>query len=171
MCEGCLVSSRRIHIPTLGGPLLISYADPVQSEGVGILLDLRATAAWRNAGEVWEAVSSRIVTASLKWVGKGYRRQGGFRASSSIALSLVCAFSPTARATPGVKAQFSSGLQNTLDNVPQSNILVVLGDFNARVRVLKAVDICIYTLPSPEPINSTTQCKLQCASICACAHQ
>ena len=87
----------------------------------------------RNAGEVWEAVSSRIVTALLKWVDKEHRRQGGFRASSSIALSLVCAFASTARATPGVKAHISSDWQNTLDKVPQSNILVVVGDFNARV--------------------------------------
>ena len=77
--EGCLISSRRIYIPTLGRPLFISRADPVQSEDVGVVLDLRATAGWRNAGEVWEAVSSRIVTASLKWVDKGQRRQGGFR--------------------------------------------------------------------------------------------
>ena len=47
---------------------------------------------------------------------------------------------PTARATPGVKAQFCSDLQLTLGRIPQSDILVVLGDFNARVGVLKAGD-------------------------------
>ena len=35
-------------------------------EGVGIALDKGATAAWKEAGEVWNAVSSRTVTARLK---------------------------------------------------------------------------------------------------------
>ena len=38
----------------------------IRKEGVGIALDGKATAAWRAAGEVWEAVSSRIATARLK---------------------------------------------------------------------------------------------------------
>ena len=46
--------------------------------------------------------------------------------------SIVCAYAPTARATPGVKAQLCSDLQVTLDHIPQNDILVVLGDFNAR---------------------------------------
>ena len=32
---------------------------------MGILLDRHATMAWKNAGEAWEAVSSRVVTARL----------------------------------------------------------------------------------------------------------
>ena len=52
-------------------------------------------------------------------------------------LSIVCAYSPTAKAPPGVKNQFCSDLQETLDQIPQNGILVVLGDFNARVGVLK----------------------------------
>ena len=57
-------------------------------------------------------------------------------------LSIVCAYAPTARAPtarayPGVKDQFCSDLQETLDQIPQNGILVVLGDFNARVGVLK----------------------------------
>jgi len=29
-----------------------------------------AVAAWRAAGEVWNAVSSRLIKARLKWVGQ-----------------------------------------------------------------------------------------------------
>ena len=101
-----------------GRPLPVSGADAVRNEGVvGILLDPQATAAWRNAGEVWEAVSSRIVTARLKWVSKGQQRHGVSREIPSIALSVVC-----------VKAQFCSDWQHTLGRIPQSDILVVLGD-------------------------------------------
>ena len=37
----------------------------VRKEGVGTALNERATSAWREAGEKWNAVSSRIVTADL----------------------------------------------------------------------------------------------------------
>ena len=49
----------------------------------------------------------------------------------------MCLYAPTARAPPGVKSKFSNELHGTLDKVPQSDILVMLGDFNARVGVLK----------------------------------
>ena len=120
-----------------GRPLPANGEDAARNEGVGIMLNPKATAAWRDAGELWKAVSSRIVTARLKWVGKGQRRCGGSRETSNMFLSIVCAYAPTARAPPGVKDQFSSDLQETLDQIPQSDILVVLGDFNARVGVLK----------------------------------
>ena len=50
-----------------------------RNEGVGIVLDESATAAWKNAGESWEAVSSRIVTVRLQFAQHGYRRHGGSR--------------------------------------------------------------------------------------------
>ena len=114
-----------------------SGEDGARNEGVGILLDPKATVAWRDAGEVWKAVSSRLVTAKLKRVGKGQRKHGGSRETSNMFVSIVCAYAPTARAPPGVKVQFCSDLQVTLDQIPQNDILVVVGDFNARVGVLK----------------------------------
>ena len=45
----------------------------VRKEGIGILLDERATNAWRAAGEAWEAISSRIITARLKITRAGQR--------------------------------------------------------------------------------------------------
>ena len=68
----------------------------MRSEGVGILVDKKATAAWRRGGEVWEAVSSRMVMARLKWIGRGQRRRGGSRETSDISVSVlsVCTHSP-----------------------------------------------------------------------------
>ena len=51
----------------------------VRRNGVGILLDGRATGAWRAAGETWKAVSPRIVCARLKLASAGQRLAGGLR--------------------------------------------------------------------------------------------
>ena len=116
------------------GRTLPDETDPqVRNEGVGILLDRHATMPWKNAGETWEVVSSRVVTARLKVVRRGQRRPGGSRETSSTHMSVVSAYAPTAKAPLGVKAKFFDDLQDALDRVPAGDILVVLGDFNARV--------------------------------------
>ena len=53
-------------------------------------------------------------------------------------VSVVCAYAPTARAPAWVKAKFSGELQDTIDEIPSGDVLIMLGDFNARVGVLKA---------------------------------
>ena len=120
-----------------GKPLPASGEVAVRNEGEGILLDSKATVAWRDAREVWKAVSSRLVTARLKWVGIGQRKHGDSRETSNMFFSLVCAYAPIARAPSGAKAQFCSDLQATFDQLPPNDILVVVGDFYARVEVLK----------------------------------
>ena len=52
-------------------------------------------------------------------------------------LSVICAYASTARAPPGVGSQFLSDLQNTLDKISPNVVLVILGDFNASLGVLK----------------------------------
>ena len=48
-----------------GRPLPEGDAVMHRGEGVGIFLDSMASEAWRQAGEVWKAISSRIVLARL----------------------------------------------------------------------------------------------------------
>ena len=55
-------------------------------------------------------------------------------------VTVVCAYALTAKAPPGVKSRFNSDLQDTLDKVPQNDALLPLGDFNAKVGVLKQGD-------------------------------
>ena len=43
---------------------------------------------------------------------------------------------PTAKAPPSIKIKFNDDLQDTVDRIPHHDILVMLGDFNARVGVL-----------------------------------
>ena len=45
----------------------------------------------------------------------------------------MSAYAPTAKAPLGVRAKFFDDLQDALDHVPAGDILVVLGDFSARV--------------------------------------
>ena len=47
----------------------------------------------------------------------------------------MSAYAPTAKAPLGVRSQFLEQLQDTLDDVPQGDTLVMLGDFNAGVGV------------------------------------
>ena len=49
-----------------GRPLPKEKEVAAKNEGGGIALNERATKAWKEAGEVWRAVSSRIVAARLK---------------------------------------------------------------------------------------------------------
>ena len=116
-----------------GRPLPKDGEPAVRNEGVGILLDERATAAWKEAGEVWNAVSSRVVTARLKLVGAGQRKPGGSREKKNTYLSVVCVYAPTAKAPPGIAQKFTEDLQDTVDKIPTSDVLLLPGDFNARV--------------------------------------
>ena len=100
-----------------------------RKEGVGILLDEKTTNAWRAAGEAWDAVSSRIVTARLKITRVGQRIPGGSRETSSTFATVISVYAPTAKATPHVKQQFSDDLQSTVDKIPASDAMIIL-DFN-----------------------------------------
>ena len=77
----------------------------VRNEGVGIVLNERATTAWKDAGEIWEAVSSRVVSARLKIVRRGQRRPGGSRETRNTYLSVVSVYVPTAQGSPRSQGQ------------------------------------------------------------------
>ena len=119
-----------------GRPLPEDQEKASRNEGVGIALDEKATVAWKNAGEVWEAVSSRIISARLKWVHTGKKKGGWSGKASGTYVSVVCAYAPTAKALPSIKLKFYDDLHDTIDRIPHNDILVMLGDFNARVGVL-----------------------------------
>ena len=53
-----------------------------------------------------------------------------------VSVSNLC-YAPTVKAPPGIKQKFFEEFQDALDKIPESDILVVLGDFNARVGVLE----------------------------------
>ena len=98
---------------------------------------IRELPAWRKGGEVWKAVSSRLISMRLRWA-SGDRKRSSKAMGSFV--TIVCAYAPTAQAPFCVKSMFLEELQNTLDVVPQNDILSLLGDFNARVGVADSND-------------------------------
>ena len=48
----------------------------------------------------------------------------------------MCGYAPTAEALPSIKIKFYNYLQDTIDKIPHNKILVMWGDFNARVGLL-----------------------------------
>ena len=95
-----------------------------RSEGVGIVLSPIAAKAWRDGGEQWEPVSPKIVTARLRLGKEG--NQYRF-------LHLVSVYAPTFRAPQQVKDDFFEDVQRVIDKVPERDILMIVGDWNARV--------------------------------------
>ena len=77
----------------------------------------------------------------LKIVRRGQRRPGGSRETRNTYLSVASVYAPTDKAPPGVKDKFIEELQDVMDRVPPSDILVVLGDFNARVGMREDGDV------------------------------
>ena len=99
----------------------------IRNEGVGIVLDPVLTAAWREEGETWKAVSPRVVSARLKIMNKLPNRR------TPTFVTVVSMYAPTFRATPDEKEAFYSDLQSTLNGVDERDLLLLVGDFNARV--------------------------------------
>ena len=96
----------------------------IRQEGIGIILNPVAAKAWREGGEQWEPISSRIVTARLKLnCGRGHFQY----------LFLINVHAPTFRTPQHVKDDFLAEGQMVIDRVPESDILLILGDWNARV--------------------------------------
>ena len=105
-----------------------------RNEGVGILLNGEMTELWKRGGQQWNAVSSRIVTARILLGAKGDRLTGGGgKRHSDFFMTVISVYAPTAKATPGVKRQFMTDLQDTVSAVSSKDVLLILGDFNARV--------------------------------------
>ena len=106
-----------------------------RNEGVGILLDPAMTQAWRRGGESWSAVSSRLVVAHLKIADAGESTVPGRRWTRrrDLFVTVVSAYAPTGKATAAVKDRFFEHLQRVVDNIPASDVLLLLGDFNTRV--------------------------------------
>ncbi len=100
-----------------------------RNEDVGIVLDPTLAERWNSGGEEWKLVSSRIVSARLQLCDRavGGRRQG------PVFGSIVSVYAPTHRASQEDKDKFFADLQGVIDGISGSDVLMIAGDFNARV--------------------------------------
>ena len=81
-------------------------------------------------------------------------------------MSVVSAYAPTAKAPPGV-AKFTDELQDALDRMPADDILVVLGDFNARVGRRDGVNDMWRLVQGRHGIGTCSEAGEQCLEFCA----
>ena len=96
-----------------------------RGEGVAVVLDPAMTQAWHDAGESWLVVNSTIVLR-LQFSGK-------YPSVGQQFVSIVSVYAPTHRAPAEVKKAFYDDLQAVINSVPSSDMLLVMGNFNARV--------------------------------------
>ncbi|CAM4859591.1 unnamed protein product [Rotaria socialis] len=94
------------------------------AHGVALCLGEQATKIWKDGGSIWEAVSERIITARLQ--------------CHPVSITLVSIYSPInpppGQTTASDNADaFYIDLQRTINKTPRKDILIVMGDFNARV--------------------------------------
>ena len=117
-----------------GRPIPTETQAAERGEGVGIVLDPHMTMAWRDAGETWRAVSSRVLTARLKIAGQDVSRSDRQSSRSSpFFMTIISVYAPTHRSAQEKKDEFYADLQETIDSVHVDDVLLVVGDFNARV--------------------------------------
>ena len=101
-------------------------ADDVAQCGEGVNIDPVLSEAWKNGDNVWNPVSSCIVTLRLLLSEKEVPGLG----SKPFYISLISVYAPTC---PDVKNGFYNDLQASLNSVPKDDLLILVGDFNARV--------------------------------------
>ena len=95
-----------------------------RGEGVAIVLDPFIANAWKDSGSVWSAVSSRIVSAHLRLC---------LRDSHKLNVTIISVYAPTHWAPAELRDQFYDDLQAVISLAPPDDLLLVMGDFNARV--------------------------------------
>ena len=95
-------------------------------EGVAIVLDAVLSVAWRDTGEVWTAVNSRLVSARLQLC-----LGGSGCASSKLNVTVISVYVPIHGAPSKVKERFYDDLQAVNRFSSFKRCLVNHGDFNA----------------------------------------
>ncbi|CAF4952644.1 unnamed protein product [Rotaria sp. Silwood1] len=101
-----------------------SSADKTRSaHGVAIFLNKQAATAWKTLGSTWEAVNERIVMVRL--------------ACKPINVTVIAIYAPinpkNQQQASSTTDPFYADLQATIKKVPKSDMLLIIGDFNARV--------------------------------------
>lgn len=101
---------------TATGEVLLYSGHESQSErGVGLLLTAKAKKSLLH----WNPVSDRIITARLS--------------ASPRNVTMVQVYAPTNPSADDVKAEFYASLSRTLDQIPRGDVIILLGDLNAKV--------------------------------------
>uniref|UniRef100_A0A2C9LDP9 Endonuclease/exonuclease/phosphatase domain-containing protein n=1 Tax=Biomphalaria glabrata TaxID=6526 RepID=A0A2C9LDP9_BIOGL len=98
-----------------GKTIIYSGHDKEHIGGVGIIMSKIAA----SALIAWKPVSDRIITARLQ--------------TKQIKVTTVQAYAPTEDAEDTIKDHFYNQLQTTLDETPTHDLILLMGDFNAKI--------------------------------------
>jgi hypothetical protein len=89
---------------------------------VAICLDQTATRVWKDSGSEWEPISERIIKIRLR--------------CAPIHITVIAVYSPINPQTKQMGEEcdkFYADLQDAINNVSSNDMLIVMGDLNARV--------------------------------------
>ena len=89
--------------------------DGLHQEGVGMMLSKRA----KKSLIEWKPINQRLMYARLF--------------TTTLKISIVVVYAPTNDSTEETKEAFLEQLQGVINNIPKHDILLVIGDFNAKV--------------------------------------
>ncbi len=104
--------------------ILYSGHEDRHTGGVGFILHHSIYRLWWEGGKIWQHVSERLATLTFPLAGSASKRK----------LTLVGVYAPTNDPKHRVESEvFYEGLQRVIDDLPASHLMMVLGDFNARV--------------------------------------
>ncbi|XP_055866667.1 craniofacial development protein 2-like [Biomphalaria glabrata] len=113
ICEMRWTSSGKIIND--GKTIIYSGHDKEHIGGVGIIMSKIAA----SALIAWKPISDRIITARLQ--------------TKQIKVTTIQAYAPTEDAEDTIKDQFYNQLQTTLDETPTHDLILLMGDFNAKI--------------------------------------
>ena len=115
------------------GRSVSQFGDAVQhGEGVAIVLDPQTAMSWRDSEREWSAISSRIVSARLQLCLSDF---------SKLNVTITSVYAPIHQASVKVKDQFFNDLQAVICSTLPDNLLLVMGNFNARVGCGDDIDL------------------------------
>ena len=133
---------------------IYSGADKDRNYGVAIALSNQARRSWEEAGSVFHPVSERILRIRIK-THFGHA-------------SIIAVYAPTNPTTPSdatVSDAFYQQLQTTLAAVPVRDMVIIMGDLNARVGSDNAKWKSVMGCHSPDQRNENGERLLD---FCAC---
>ncbi|CAF1679859.1 unnamed protein product, partial [Rotaria magnacalcarata] len=99
------------------------------AHGAAACLGSKAPRSWRNSGSIWRSVNSTILAVRIK--------------CQPIPITIIAVYAPV-NPSNGLKAdieardEFYKALQSTIDNTNKGDIILIMGDFNARIGVEQA---------------------------------
>ncbi|CAF1474310.1 unnamed protein product, partial [Didymodactylos carnosus] len=94
------------------------------AHGVAVCLNKQAAKVWKDSGSEWEAINDRIIMVRL-----------GCKPINFIVLAVYAPINPSngQKAQSAASVEFYKCLQAAMDKVSRRDMVLLMGDFNARV--------------------------------------